>query len=75
MAMRTHQDIVTSFGASALARALNDRGVTLAPNTPQRWGERGSIPVQYWPHLVDIGAAELAELIAGAPQRKRRDAA
>lgn len=68
--MRTHTQIVKAVGASELAHQLRARGIAIALNTPQRWAERDSIPAQYWPDVVAIGAASLNELaIAAATKR------
>lgn len=64
--MRTHQQIVREFGASALGRALRERGVKLRDSTPQRWADRDSIPGGYWNVLHELGVASLAELAEAA---------
>lgn len=69
--MRSHQDIVTSFGASKLAHALKELGREIATNTPQRWGERDRIPSEWWDDLVAVGAATFDELRATHRPRKR----
>lgn len=67
--MRTHADIVKSFGAAALARWLSDRGLKVHQSTPQRWSDRDSIPAEYWSALAEAGVATLDELAAGAARR------
>lgn len=73
--MRSHMQIVTDFGASKLAHALRDLGRDIAVNTPQRWGERDRIPMDWWADLEALGASTFAELKEGARPRKRPAAA
>jgi hypothetical protein len=48
--MKNIADIVEAFGGpTALASALNRPMTTVAS-----WAVRGSIPVEYWPELVDL---------------------
>ncbi len=67
--MRSHGDIVRTYGAAGLARDLTAAGRKVHQSTPQRWAERDSIPGEYWKTLVDLGAASLDEL-ADAASRK-----
>jgi hypothetical protein len=69
--MRSHQTIVTDFGASKMHRALKELGRELAIGTPQRWAERDRIPAEWWPDVVIIGAASREELLASQRPRKR----
>ena len=64
--MRTHADIVRQFGASALRRELEVKGLRLSATTVQRWADRDSIPAAYWPTLDVLGAATLEELSSAA---------
>jgi len=70
--MRTHQQIVQSYGASALARDLRSAGVDVHQSTPQRWADRNSIPGDYWSALEALEAATLSELAAAADARPNR---
>ena len=70
--MRSHETIVTEFGASKLYRALLDLGREISPSTPQRWADRDRIPVEWWADLVAVDATTHAELRATARPRKRR---
>ena len=70
--MRSHENIVTDFGATRLYRALLDMGREISPSTPQRWADRNRIPAEWWPDLVAIDATTHAELRATARPRKRR---
>lgn len=72
--MRTHQKIVTDFGASKLFHAIVAQGRGLAPNTPQRWAERDRIPGEWWGDVVAAGAATLEELQTSHRPRKRSPA-
>lgn len=67
--MRTHQQIVQSYGASALARDLRAAGIGVHQSTTQRWAERNSIPGAYWGALEALKAATLHELAAAADVR------
>lgn len=71
--MRCHRQIVQAFGASALYRALKERGVSVHLSTPQRWSERDSIPGEYWQALADLGVSTLEELARAAEQRRAAD--
>lgn len=67
--MKTHRQIVQSYGASALARDLAAMGVKVHQSTPQRWADRSSIPGEYWSALETLKAATLRELAAAADAR------
>lgn len=74
MGMRTHREIVQTFGASNLARELLARGIEVHQSTPQRWADRDSIPGEYWSMMVELDAASLAELAEAAARRARQGA-
>lgn len=67
--MRSHTEIVRTFGAVALARHLNAKGFAVQLSTPQRWADRGSIPGQYWNALAEDEIATLEELARSADSR------
>lgn len=73
--MRTHQQIVQSYGASALARDLREAGVQVHQSTPQRWADRNSIPGEYWGALEALKAATLRELAQAASRRSPKERA
>lgn len=60
--MRTHAQIVRAYGATALRRALVDKGWEISPGAAQRWADRDSIPARYWSALAELGIASLMDL-------------
>lgn len=64
--MRTHQEIVTAHGATALVRDLAGIGLKVSRSTPQRWADRNSIPVGYWRALEALEVATMMELATSA---------
>lgn len=46
-------DLITAIGVAALAREFGHENMS----TVSGWKIRGSVPVAYWPRLVDIAAA------------------
>jgi hypothetical protein len=54
---RTVADIVSELGITALAREFGHENVS----TVSSWKLRGSIPVGYWPRIVELAAASGVE--------------
>ena len=69
--MRNHEQIVRDAGAPGLAERLAEVGIQISQTTPLRWRDRNSIPAEYWPGLVLLEVATIAELAAGAKRRRR----
>ena len=80
MKTRSHSDIIEDAGGvSAVRKALADRGLDLPDETVRSWPKRqqghGSIPPEYWPSLVLLEMATLAELADAAEARRFPDLA
>lgn len=80
MTMRSHSSIIEDAGGvSAVRKALADRGLDLPDETVRSWPKRqhghGSIPPEYWPSLVSLELATLAELAQAAEARRFPDLA
>lgn len=69
---KTLATIIDSIGVSALAKAFGHENVS----TVSSWKIRGSIPVEYWPRLIDIAHAagitdiDYSALVAACSARK-----
>jgi hypothetical protein len=64
-AMRTHDKIVSDIGAQVLADLT---GASI--HTVRSWGQRKSIPAEYWAKLVSKGYCTADELMAAAAAKK-----
>jgi hypothetical protein len=63
--MRTHAEIIRSAGISAVS-VLTDKSVS----TVSAWGQRDSIPSEYWSVLIGAGHCTADELIQAAAQKR-----
>ena len=71
--MRDHSTIVREHGPASIARVMTATGVHVSVAAAQRWGERDSIPGEYWACLAEAGIATLEELAAAAHARRITD--
>ncbi len=82
--MRSHSEIVAQAidrfeNVTAFRAALLNVGIDVSDPTVRSWALRtkqaGIIPPEYWPTFEHLGLASIAELVAGAEQRRFPDAA
>lgn len=64
-AMRTHHQIIRAATPEVVA-GLTDKSIY----TVRSWGQRDSIPSEYWADLINAGIATADELIAAAASKK-----
>lgn len=63
-AMRTHGDIIRTAGVQTICDLTSKPGSTVSS-----WGQRNSIPSEYWAALIGAGHATADELIVAAAQK------
>jgi hypothetical protein len=63
--MRSHSDIIRGVGAQAISD-LTETSI----NTVRSWGQRDSIPSEYWAKLIGAGHATADELIDAAAAKR-----
>jgi hypothetical protein len=63
--MRSHSDIIRSASAQTVSD-LTDTSI----HTVRSWGQRNSIPSEYWAALIAAGHATAEELIDAAAAKR-----
>jgi hypothetical protein len=63
-AMRTHSDIIKGAGVQTICDITNKPASTVSS-----WGQRNSIPSEYWAALISAGHATADELINAAARK------
>jgi hypothetical protein len=62
--MRTHADIIRAAGVQTICDLTGKPASTVSS-----WGQRNSIPSEYWAALIGAGHATADELIVAAAQK------